>query len=135
MSRAYVDANVLVYALHPRDHPKKQAARRLLREHGARGQTVTCALTLDELVWALRKELDRTTAIAVGRTALGMPSLAIEPVGFLEMDRALTLAQDQGLDPRDAIHAAVAYQTGCTAILSDDPDFDRIPDLPRVGLP
>jgi predicted nucleic acid-binding protein len=134
MALTYIDANVLVYALHPQAHPKQAAARRKLDAACEKEAAVTCALVVDELVWALRRSLDASAGLAAGRLALVMPGLAFAPVRRRDVARALDLAEAYDLAPRDAIHAAVALEAGCGAILTDDDDLAGIQGLRRIAF-
>lgn len=134
MSGTYIDANILVYAFHPQDHPHQARSRELLLEVLRGGPAITCALTIDEVVWTLRKGIGRHHAIEAARKVLKTPRLVIAAVHRSHVEQSLELADRTGLDPRDAIHAAVAIHDGCTQILSDDPDFDAVEDLERISL-
>jgi predicted nucleic acid-binding protein len=47
------------------------------------------------------------------------------------MDEAMRRYQ---LRPRDALHLAAMRKCGCLALLSDDRDFDRVPEIHRYTL-
>lgn len=66
---------------------------------------------------------------------LAFPNLLTAPVRREEMRLALALlARHTSLEPRDAIHAAVAIRQGVRKIVSDDPDFDLIREQKRIPL-
>ena len=48
--------------------------------------------------------------------------------------RAQRFVEKYKLKPRDAIHAATAISHGISQIISDDPDFDKVSELERIGL-
>lgn len=131
----YLDANAFVYpALY--DGEKAAGATELLRAIVAgdeRGATAT--LTIDEVVWVLSRESDRSVAIEQGRRILEMPNLSILDV---EAEQALgmlsVLERHETLAPRDAIHLAVMDSHGLHGIVSDDRDFEAIPDVERHAL-
>ncbi|MCA1819764.1 MAG: type II toxin-antitoxin system VapC family toxin [Thermoplasmatota archaeon] len=123
----YIDANVFIYAA-AGDGARRTAAVRALRKARTTG-AATSALTVDEVVWGLRRQ-GMPFAIAYGRKILGLPELRILAVQAAHVDRALTL-MEKGLQPRDAIHAAVAMAAQAD-MLSFDPDFDGVPGLHRV---
>lgn len=130
----YLDANVFVYAA-AYDDPHREAAQDVLRGVADRGDGVTAALTVDEVVWALMRIADRGDALAEGRTMLSLPGVRFLDVTARDVHRALLLMEDHpGLAPRDAVHAAVALNSGVFTIVSDDPDFDDVAGLDREAL-
>ena len=44
----------------------------------------------------------------------------------------LSLYDQTGLDPRDAIHVASMKKLGVSTLISEDSDFDKIDELERV---
>ena len=128
----YLDANAFVYpALY--DGEKAQGATRLLRRvvdgevNGA-----TAALTVDEVVYVLSREVDHETAIDQGRRLLALPNLGILKVDGLEILRALNAMEAvRDLAPRDAIHYGVMATNGIHTIVTDDSDFDALSDIDR----
>lgn len=131
----YLDATVFVYAALFQG-PKSARAVDLLRSAAASDDDfATCALTVDEVVHKLTKYLDRPAALAYGEKILTLPSLRLVPVGAEEARSALALMRKHPhLRPRDAIHAAAAYAVGAQAIVTDDADFDRLPEVKREPL-
>lgn len=127
----YIDANVFIYAV-AESGPTAAAARRALAD-ALRAGAATSALTVDEVVWNLGSD-GKERAIDHGRRLLDLPGLRILPVLGDDVRRALDLMSKHGLQPRDAIHAAVATNNGCKSILSGDADFDAVPGLKRLAL-
>lgn len=131
----YLDANVFI---HPTLYTgeRADAARAILAAVAAgREPAVTCALTLDEVVWAIGKEAGREAGLRAARAILDLPNLRILPVREADVRLALDLLREKRrLAPRDAVHAACALNAGVFTVASDDSDFDAVPGLTRRPL-
>jgi predicted nucleic acid-binding protein len=55
----------------------------------------------------------------------------VSPSDLGVMDEAMRRYQ---LRPRDALHLAAMLKCGCLYLVSDDPDFDRVPEIRRYTL-
>lgn len=124
----YLDANVFVFARVDLG-PKGERARQIIKKI-SKGQllAVTSTLAVDELIWAVRRELKSySKAIEWAEQVMVLP-LKFNSVTYADMNRALNFIKS-GLKPRDSIHAAVALNSGIKEILSDDPDFSQIEGL------
>ena len=130
-----LDANSFIFpALY--DGEKAAGARSLLTAIVA-GDIggATAALTIDEVVYILSRETTRESAIRQGRRLLELPNLRILDVEAHHLLRALSeMEQHRGISPRDAIHYAVMIDRGIFSIVSDDSDFDGLPDVDRLPL-
>lgn len=111
-------------------------ARQLLRTVTIEDEpAATSALAIDEVVWALQSEGPREVAIREGQRLMGLPNLQVFDVTAEDTFDALSLMQEQdSLDPRDAIHAAVAIDHGIYTVVSEDPDLGAVPEIEREGL-
>ena len=121
----YLDSNVFIYAATD-SGPQGKAAAKVLTK-ALRDGACTASLTADEVLWAVTKKLGREVAAEKVRQLLEL-DLTIAPVDKKDIEAAL-VQFDAGLDPRDAIHAAVALRAGCTAIASSDPAFAKVKGL------
>ena len=131
----YLDANAFVYAA-LYDGEKAAGATALLESilDGDVGGA-TAALTVDEVVYVLGREVDRETAIAQGRRILELPNLRILDVEGVHLVAALNAMEESpALSPRDAIHYAAMSSHGIHSIVTDDADFERVPDVERHPL-
>lgn len=131
----YLDANVFIFAVLD-EGPRGDRARELLRAVTTEDEpAATSALAIDEVVWTLQGEGPREVAIREGQRLMGLPSLQIFDVTAEDTFSALSLMEDEDkLDPRDAIHAAVAIGHGVYTMVSDDPDLDAVPKIEREEL-
>lgn len=127
----YIDANVFIYAAIG-EGPTGDRARTTLRRSLDAG-ACTSALTIDEVLWVVLKQLgDRKAACQKIRELLHL-DLAIHPVERRDATAAIDHVEE-GLDPRDAIHAAVALRRECTVIVSADSDFAGIAGIRHEPL-
>lgn len=95
----------------------------------------TSALAIDEVVWTLQGEGPRDVAIREGQRLMGLPNLQVFDVTAEDTFDALSLMEDNDtLDPRDAIHAAVAIGHGVYTVVSDDPDLGAVSEIERIAL-
>lgn len=132
MSAVYVDAAIFVHAL-GEDPALRSSCREVLAMVRARRLTgQSSVLTVEEVVHVRHRRLgDRERAAREGRDIGSMVEL--HEVGRSDLDRALELFADcPSLDPRDAVHAAVAERIGAAAVLSTDADFDSVPGIKRI---
>ena len=131
------------------------AWRERLKTELAGDAGVVSALVLDELAYRsvlgwLRDAGDknpvstfRASTSAVMRrmrTRLGRVWKAIDELDFelattdrTVVSQAISLMSDPGLAPRDAFHAAHALDSGCSVIVSSDPDYDRLAAIRRLS--
>ncbi|HEV3311353.1 MAG TPA: type II toxin-antitoxin system VapC family toxin [Chloroflexota bacterium] len=155
MTRCYIDTNFLYLHLRQRDDPAVAAWRIRLETELAGEAGVVSALVLDELAYRsvlgwLRDTGDnnpvstfRTSTSAVMRkmrTRLGRLWAAIDELDFelattdrTVISQAVSFMSNPGLAPRDAFHAAHALDSGCSVMVSSDPDYDRLTALRRLG--
>lgn len=131
----YLDANVFIFAANAKGREGAVAAKVLRDTVSGRYPAVTAVLTLDEVAWAIRRLIDRETALRETTRILSLPHVTVLDVKPRHMVTALDLMERHPrLQPRDALHAAVAMDAGVYSIVSSDPDFDAIPELERVAL-
>jgi predicted nucleic acid-binding protein len=155
VTRCYIDTNFLYLHLRQRDDPAVAAWRIRLETELAGEAGVVSALVLDELAYRsvlgwLHDTGDnnpvstfRTSTSAVMRkmrTRLGRLWAAIDELDFelattdrTVISQAVSFMSNPGLAPRDAFHAAHALDSGCSVMVSSDPDYDRLTALRRLG--
>lgn len=121
----YLDSNVFIYAATDDGAQGKSAAKVLTK--ALKDGACTASLTADEVLWAVTKKLGRDVASEKVRQLLDL-DLEILPVEKKDVEAALAHF-DAGLDPRDAIHAAVALRAGCASLASTDSAFGKVKGL------
>jgi predicted nucleic acid-binding protein len=130
----YLDSAVFIYAALSREAIGNRARQVLLNVKDGREEAGSCALTFDEVVWAVQRHRSRDDALAAGQAFVTLPKLTLFPVGRDSLFGALSLMKKYRFDPRDAIHASLAMLNNCTAIVSADTHFDRLKEIPRKPI-
>ena len=131
----YIDSNIFIYA-HIDAGQLGEKARQKLREARDGPGVCTSALTLDEVMWGVQKTKGKTRhdVEEVARKFLRLDRLKILPVEQRDLSSVVDHYRD-GLDPRDAIHVAIAIRHGCEAILSSDPDIAKTKGIAHQAFP
>jgi len=122
---------VFIFAALNREAIGRRARSLIQRVNDGKEEAGSCALSVDEVIWVVGKHRSREDALAAGTALLSVPNLKLLPVNQDAVFSALTLMRRYDLDPRDAIHASTALMNRCTAIVSADPHFDPIVEIPR----
>jgi hypothetical protein len=127
----YIDSNIFIYACLNADEMGERS-RNLLKsvEHGDVDAAST-SLSFDEIVWAVKKYRTVEQAISAGEAFINMPRLNLVVVDETVIRYAIDLMKRYTFDPRDAIHAASALLCRAESLISSDPHFDRLKELPR----
>lgn len=130
----YLDSNVFIYACLNSDDVGERS-RSLLRsvENGSLDAS-TSALSFDEITWAVKKYRDIDQAVSAGEAFINMPRLNLISADETVLRSSLDLMKRYALDPRGSIHAASAILFKADALISTDPHFDRLKELPRKQL-
>ncbi len=117
LQRAFVDTNVLAYALDASEPAKQERAQHLLSTHG--GQLVVSTQVLIELyaVCARKLGMDAADAAAAVR--------AVARLDVVPTDRGLVLdavayAEEKDVSIFDAAIACAAIRAECDTLLSED---------------
>jgi len=132
----YLDSNIFIYSLlYDRAVPDANKARKILSDvSNGTLKAATCCLTWDEIVHVIKKNAGSNAAVFAGKYFLEFPNLKILPVDHGTIEAAQALVQRYTLQPRDAIHAVSALQTGISDFLTDDHDFDKVKELNRISF-
>lgn len=133
MSRAFVDANVPIYAA-GRDHPLREPCKEVLELAARRpGVSFTDAEVLQEM---LHRYLSLKKWPAGKQVVIDFAAVmrgGIEAVRGEDVEHACALADGYAprLAARDLLHAAVMLRMGSDTIITADADFD---DLQSEGI-
>ncbi len=129
--RVFIDSNIPMYVA-GRDHPNRQAARRVLEQARA-GEIEACTSTevLQEILYryAALQRLDLARAVY---DLFVQICPVVFPVTLADTDRAKALLEKAGrVGVRDAIHAAVMLNNEVSLIATFDEGFDRVTGIER----
>jgi len=136
-SRVYVDTNVFLNAI-LYDPGENDEARRavafldMIRKDAI--HAMTSALTWDEFVWVLQKEMDVKTAKIKGREFLSFPHLHIIDTTVSLISKAQDILEQHGVKPRDAIHLATAIVSGAGTFATFDSRLSSLGIIPCDDL-
>lgn len=129
----YADSNVFLYAYLDEGELGEKARSKLKAARDGAG-LCTSSLTWDEVMWSMQKAgRHRKDVEVAGRKFLRLDRMKLLPVQRSDLETAVDLYRD-GLDPRDAIHVAVAMNHGCDAVLSNDGDLGRAKGIKHQPL-
>lgn len=133
MKRAFLDANIFLYAL-GREHPYRGPCRRVLRalrERTLAGET--SVEVVQEVIHVVRRRgTSGATVAQIGRDVMRACD-KLHAFERRDLDVALELIGEGGdLTVRDAVHAAVCLNRDLDVIVSADPHFDAVPRLQRI---
>ena len=95
-------------------------------------QGITSCLAFDEAFWVLKKMIPEDIS-AAGEQLLDLH------IKFLPIDKQLlhimlSLMEQHGLQPRDALHMATMQHFNTSIIISEDKDFDNVSTIERRSL-
>lgn len=120
----YIDSNIFIYSVTEEEVGSKARNVLELVEKGGI-KAATSVLTLDEVVWIVKQNTDRETAIETGRKLLKMENLEILPANAETGSGSLDLMEESILDPRDSLHLSTAEKHGIYSIITEDSDLEN----------
>ena len=91
----------------------------------------TSFLTFDEVFYKVNKVKGIDVALRNLEAFLTMPNMKFFDVNDAVIWKALEIIREYKVLPRDAIHAATAFNAGAESIFSEDRDFDLMKGLNR----
>jgi predicted nucleic acid-binding protein len=128
----YVDSNIFISPIIYERLAKAENSKRILAQVETGQVTAyTSTLTWDEVVWIVRRLLGKGDSVQAGEKLTMFPNLRFVSVTVEIVESAQKLLSEFELAPRDAIHVASALSKSVDAIVSDDPDLDRVEAIKR----
>lgn len=129
----YIDSNIFIFAALDRTELGDNC-RRVLEM--IQNNDLTCAssyLTIDEVIWVLKKKLGKENAVRIAKASMSLP------VRWIDIDRAIMSRMieqfsDHNLDLRDSLHLSSMKSAGINTILSEDKDFDNVKGIKRLDV-
>lgn len=114
--RAFLDTNVLVYAIDDSEPEKRKAARALLAQ---RDNFVISAQVLNEFYWAATRKL-KIDPVAAGHIVRDLARIQCVAIDAQLVQLALRAGQRWKLSHWDSLIVEAARQTGCARVLTED---------------
>lgn len=134
LMKAYLDANVFIYST-LNNESLGESSRKIIEEiQKGNLEAITSVLTFDEIMHVVGKERGQEAAILAGEAFLNMNNLEIRNTTRQTALTALQITREYGMKARDAMHYATMVENGCTAMVSEDKDFNGIKELKRRSI-
>ncbi|MBL7206203.1 MAG: type II toxin-antitoxin system VapC family toxin [Candidatus Aenigmarchaeota archaeon] len=130
----YIDSNLFIYARIDKGKIGEQTRKIISLLESGKIEACTSVLSLDEVVWIVREELkDYKAGIDCGRMIMEIPNLIVLDITKAEILKAFDLMEN-GLKPRDALHAATCLKHGVFTIVTNDSDFKKLDSLNTLNF-
>ncbi len=124
----YLDANIFVHAMIENSAIGNSCRKLMSKIDDGELIAGTSLLTVDEVVWAIKRHVGYKEGIEYGKKILKSSSLSFLPINRSEVLKSFNM-MEIGLRPRDALHAATCLNYGIFSILTTDPDFKKVNEL------
>ncbi len=134
-STVFVDTNVLLYAVDPRDPAKQSAAQAWLRQCWQRDCGRISTQVLNELFVNLRRTAPSLSVDDARRIVREYRAWTPWVVDDDTADAAWVLQDRLGYHYWDALMLAAAQQQGCALLLSEDMQHNQVIDQMRIVNP
>lgn len=129
LKRVYLDANVFIFAQLSSEREGILARLILKALEEGKFKGITNVLTVDEVIWKIKKEVDYGSAISVGKAMLDFINLDIVEVTPRTIKEACNFMEKYKIGPRDAIHLASMKENNVSIIVTEDADFKRVREI------
>jgi len=128
----FIDANIFVMASLGSDPKSQKCKEYLARVESGEQRAITSVLVLHEILKSIEAHTgSREKAAARAARFASLPNLRVCEVTDEHFSDSLAYFK-AGLEPRDALHVAVARSNGSDTILSYDKDFDKVKEIKRL---
>ncbi len=129
----YLDTNIFIYSV-LNENELGEKARKILEKIKTNNiNGFTSVLTIDEIIWAIQKELGKEKSANLAEGFISMQNLEFIPANIDIIKKSLNYYKNS-LDPRDAIHVASMQSKNIKTIYSTDSDFDKIKSIKRIDF-
>ena len=128
----YVDSNIFIYAAI--DNTEKGEKARKIIEKITKGELKAYAspLVWDEVIWVVQKFTNRDIALEVGKLILELPLIWLD-ISYETVKSSMNFYK-RGMNPRDAVHLGVMEEYNISEILTEDKDFNKIPEIKKYKM-
>ncbi|MEM3154315.1 MAG: type II toxin-antitoxin system VapC family toxin [Candidatus Woesearchaeota archaeon] len=130
----YIDSNVFATAALDQGALGQKARRIIDAIETGKLLACTSALTVGEVMWAVKKIGGKEQAIATARTILALRNLDVCDASHSVISEAVDIFSHSELHPRDAIHYATMRSRGIKTMISNDANFDKIKEITRKPI-
>ena len=131
----YLDSNIFLNPiLYDISEDVAQKSKKILLDVASgKMKACTSVLTWDEVVYIVKRNLDKKIALKEGNLLLSFPNLQIFSITQNELFKSQVLMEKYNIQPRDALHAACMISNNISEIISFDADFDIIKEISRFA--
>lgn len=126
----FLDSNILIHYYLSKTREGPPCATLMRRISSGEQKASISPLVVDEVLYILIKKRGRDFAQRALQAALMNPNLQILSVDQAALSR-LPAYLEQGMEPRDALHAATMAVHGISTICSFDEGFDSVAGIRR----
>ena len=130
----YVDSNLFIYASSEEGIISKNAYEIIKKINDGNLIAYTSTLTMDEVLYIIQKKVGREIAANIIENYIKLNNLNIISVDLEILNKSIEIYKSTNLKPRDSIHLAVMKINKISAMISSDPDFDKIKDVKRIDF-
>lgn len=128
----YIDSNIFIYASIDKKNKGKNCRRIIKAINEQQVNTASSYLTVDEVLWILKKHIGRKDALTIIKTMLSLPIKWIE-LNNSVIIRMTSQFEKTNLDSRDTLHLSSMKELSLSTIVSEDTDFDNIKGIKRIN--
>src|SRR3989338_6909850 len=125
--RYFLDTSVIMYRAGAAHEYKQPCIAILERIEQKALEVFTSTEVVQELLYRYTRLGRKSDGVALARSIMGF--VPVLPVDEAIIESAIELLQRYEVDPRDALHAAVALNFGISTIISADQHFDRMQEI------
>jgi len=129
----YLDANLFIYSVLNNAEIGEKSRKIIENVKNNIYNGFTSTLTIDEILWAVQKEIGKEKAADIAKDFIAMQNLQIIPVSIDVIKKSIEFYK-RSLNPRDAIHLAAMQSKGIKIMISSDLDFDKIKEIRRIDF-
>ena len=129
----YLDANLFIYSVLNNAEIGEKSRKIIENVKNNVYNGFTSTLTIDEILWAVQKEIGKEKAADIAKDFIAMQNLQIIPVSIDVIKKSIEFYK-RSLNPRDAIHLAAMQSKGIKIMISSDLDFDKIKEIRRIDF-
>lgn len=129
----YVDSNIFILSVINHTILGDKAREVLKKINDNQIKAFSSCLTLDEVFYVLKKNLDKEDFSEFLETIFSLNIKWLE-ANINIIKESVELIKIYNLEPRDAIHVATMKLNNINSIISQDDDFDKIKEIKRIKL-